>query len=339
MLCDGFHAGVEQCACGNRHRHRTHDVGTARLLAIGQTRPLHVGRRHDIHGSATLVLRIALQEEVARANQRPGAKRRVHLVRRQRHEIEMLGVVVRPDVDAAVGCQLRRVDQDACPDGMCLSRQTMDGLDKPGDVRGAADRQQGDAVTEGREQPINVVFVKASVLGHLRSHHVSTTAPRQVVGVVLHFGREHHVPFLERVAVGQLVDGFSRVLPQNDDVGVDVGSNEARDRVVRLVIGRRADAGLEAGATVDAGVVGQKLVDGLEDRLQWRCAGSVVQVHVSDELAVKERHFLLQASDSHRPTSRALKGRPAHGRGLGSRRCVAVRVEFCMLDGDRVSRT
>ena len=53
--------------------------------------------------------------------------------------------------------------------------------------------------------------------------------------------------------------------PKNDDVGADVGSDEARDRVVRLVIGRRADAGLEAGATVDAGVVGQKLVDGVED--------------------------------------------------------------------------
>ena len=62
----------------------------------------------------------------------------------------MLGVVVRPDVDAAVGRELCRVDQDACPDGMCLSRQTMNGLDKPGYVRGAADRQQGDAVAEGR---------------------------------------------------------------------------------------------------------------------------------------------------------------------------------------------
>ena len=204
-----------QCARGNRHRDSPDDVGTARFFTIGQSGPVHLGRRHDIHRSATLVLRIALR---GRGRERPTSApvpNGAYILcaenaTKSRCSGSWSGLTSmrRWGASWAASTRMRR------PDGVCLSRQTMDGLDEAGDVRGAADRQQGDAVAEGREQPIDVVFVKAAVLRHLRSNHVSTTAPRQVVRVVLHYGREHHVPSHERIAEGELVDGFSRVLPE-----------------------------------------------------------------------------------------------------------------------------
>ena len=105
---------------GSRHRDRADDVGTAGFLAIGQPGPVHVVGRDDLDGAAALVLRRALQEDVAPADQRAGAERRVHLVRRERHEVEMLGVVVRLDVDSPMRRQLRGIDQDARADAHAL---------------------------------------------------------------------------------------------------------------------------------------------------------------------------------------------------------------------------
>ena len=88
------------------------------------------------------VLRLALRGTRRAADQRASAERRIHLVRRERDEVEMLRVAVRPDVDAPVRRKLRGIDENPRADGVRLSRETMDRLDEAGDVRGAADGQQ-----------------------------------------------------------------------------------------------------------------------------------------------------------------------------------------------------
>ena len=67
--------------------------------------------------------------------------------------VQVLRVVVRLDVDPAVRRELRGIDQDPGADRVRLPRQAMDGLDEPGDVRGAADGQQRDPAAVGGEQP------------------------------------------------------------------------------------------------------------------------------------------------------------------------------------------
>ena len=165
---DALHAGVHQRARGNRHRNRPDDVGTPGFFPIRQSSPVHMCRRHDVHGAAPLVLRGALEEDVSPANERAGTERGIHLVGRERHEVEMLGVAVRFDVDPAVGRQLGGVDEDSRADGVRLARETMDWLDEAGDVRGAAHCQQGNAIPECREQAVHIVFVKAPIARDLR---------------------------------------------------------------------------------------------------------------------------------------------------------------------------
>ena len=161
--CDAVHARLHQRLCRHRHRDSADDVGTARFLTIRQAGPADVVGGHDLHGPAALVLRLALQERVAAANQRSGTERRVHLMRGERDVVEMLRVVVRLDVDPAVRGELRGIDENPGPDRVRLARQTMDWLDEAGDVRGAADGQQPNAIPVDLEQPVHVVLVEPSV--------------------------------------------------------------------------------------------------------------------------------------------------------------------------------
>jgi hypothetical protein len=93
-----------------------------------------------------------------------------------------------------------------------------------------------------REQAVHVVFVDAPFRGDRCANHRCATAPGQIVRVVLHRRRENDAAPPERIAEGELVDGFGRVLPEDNGIGRRLGSNEARERLVRVVIGRGADA-------------------------------------------------------------------------------------------------
>ena len=55
-------------------------LGLPGLFAIGQSGPMDLVRRHDVHRPSAPVLGGAVLEHVLRANQRSGAERRVHLV-------------------------------------------------------------------------------------------------------------------------------------------------------------------------------------------------------------------------------------------------------------------
>ena len=99
---DGVHAHRHQRPRGHSHGHRADNVGAAGLVAVGRAGPMHVVEGDDVDRAAATVLRRLAQEDLARADQRPGAERRVHLVRRQGHEVEVLRVVVGAHVHPAV---------------------------------------------------------------------------------------------------------------------------------------------------------------------------------------------------------------------------------------------
>ena len=67
------------------------------------------------------------------------AKWRIPLVNGERHEIKVLRVVIRLNVDPPMRRELRRVDKNARADAMRLPRETMDGLDEAGDVGSSTD--------------------------------------------------------------------------------------------------------------------------------------------------------------------------------------------------------
>ena len=79
-------------------------------------------------------------------------------------------------------------------------------------------------------------------------HHRGLPTPRQVVRMVLHQRRDHDLAAIEPNAIGQLVDRFCRVLDEHHDIGAWVGAHELGDRLVRLLVGRSAEARLEAGS-------------------------------------------------------------------------------------------
>ena len=181
-------------------------------------------------------------EHVLRADQRSGAKRRVHLVSREDHEIQVFGIVVRLDVDRTVGRELGGIDKDACAGRVGLPGQAVDGLHEAGHVRGPAHGDERHAPAVSLEQPIQIVLVETPIAGHRGAHDSRAPSPGQVVRVVLHQGRENDGILRQRIAVRQLVDRLSRVLAEDHRVGVGVGAHETRDGVVRLVVGGRADS-------------------------------------------------------------------------------------------------
>ena len=89
-----------------------------------------------------------------------------------------------------MGSQLRGVDKNPRPDRVRFSRQTVNGLDEAGDVRGAADRQQRDPLSVPSEQPVHVVLVQPPLARDRRPDDLCTPPPGQIVGVVLHHRRE-----------------------------------------------------------------------------------------------------------------------------------------------------
>ena len=152
------------------------------------------------------------------------------------------------------------------------------------------------------EQPIDVVLVEASVGCDRRPDDLCAAPPRQIVGVVLHHGRQDDRCGRQRIAEGQLVDRLGRVLAEDDRRRLRIGADEACDRGVRLVVRGGAETGLEARAAVDARVVGEKALDRLEHLPEGRSACGVVEVDVRRQPAVEERHL------RSRPTIRSRQG-------------------------------
>ena len=74
----------------------------------GPCGPGHLVERHELDRAAAALLGLAALERVAPADQRAGAERRVHLVRRQRHVVEVRGIVERADVDRAGAAPVAR---------------------------------------------------------------------------------------------------------------------------------------------------------------------------------------------------------------------------------------
>ncbi len=213
----------------------------------------------------------------------------------------MLRVVVRLDVDSSVRCELRGIDENPRPDGMRFPRETVNGLEEAGHVRGAAHRDQPDALAIGGEQAVEVVLVESSLGGDAGSNYPGSSAPGKVVRVVLHRRREHHAPLRKREAEGELVDRFRRVLSKDDGVAAGVGADETRDGVVSFVIGDSAEARLESTPPVNARVVGKEAFDRVEDLPQGRRARGVVEIDVRRKPPIQEGKPLVKPHNSVSP--------------------------------------
>ncbi len=167
-------------------------LGLPGLFAIGQSGPVDFVRRDDLHRSSARVLRCTVEEHVLRANQRSGAERRVHLVSREDHEVEVFGIVVWLDVDAAMRRQLRGIDKNAgadarepfAPAGGWAARSRSRSTPRS---RSRAPRDRRKSRAAGPDRPRRA----ARRWSHARPHDSRAPSPGQVVRVVLHQGREN----------------------------------------------------------------------------------------------------------------------------------------------------
>ena len=151
-----------------------------------------------------------------------------------------------------MGRQLRCIDQNPGPDSVCLSRQTVNRLDKAGNVRGAAHGEQCDTLSVRGEQPVHIVLVQASIACDRRSDDLRAPPPRQIVGVVLHRRGKDDVVWPQGIPEGELVDRFGGVLSEDDSRCPWIGADEARDRRMGLVVRDGAEARLEPSSPMNA---------------------------------------------------------------------------------------
>src|SRR5262245_53404899 len=157
------------------------------------------------------------------------------------------------------------------------------------------------------EQPIHVILVESPIARHLRSDHLSSAPPRQIVGVVLHHCRKNYAIPAQRVTERELVYRLSSVLPEDDRVGVHVDADEAPYYIVRLVISGSADSRLESCASMHARIVGQELQDRFEHIPEWRRAGGVIEVDIGNQPAIQERQLAVNPDNSLPPSVRAVQ--------------------------------
>jgi hypothetical protein len=148
------------------------------------------------------------------------------------------------------------------------------------------------------ELAIIVVFIQSAVGPYVDMDDARLRAERQVVGVVLHHGREDDIVGPELEPAGQLVDSFGRVLHQDGHVLVLAGPDEIQDASAGLLIRPGRELRLEACAAVDAGVVIQESVDAVPNGPERRSGGSVVEVDVGGRAAAQERDNGLEADES-----------------------------------------
>ena len=131
-------------------------------------------------------------ERAAEADEGAGAVRGVHLVSRQRDEVQMSGVVMGPHVDRAVRGELGRIDEDAAPGGVDLLSQQMHGLHHSRDIRCAGEGEEGDAAGVLGQPTIEVIDIERAVRTDAHVDRADPCSPRQVVRVVFEHGRQDH---------------------------------------------------------------------------------------------------------------------------------------------------
>ncbi|HRI57152.1 MAG TPA: hypothetical protein PK170_08665 [Anaerolineae bacterium] len=181
-----------------------------------------------------------------------------------------------------------------------LGGQAMDRLDEAADVGRAGDGHQRDAAGVVGQQAVEMRLVQPAIGQRMHVQHPAgkAGAPGQIVGMVLKLGGDHHLVGPGRQAKGELVDGLGGVLAEDHRVGAQISADEVADDLVGLVIGHGTQARLEAGAAVDAGIVGHEALHRVHGLLQHRRAGRVVQVDVRNQAAVQQRHKLVVADDA-----------------------------------------
>ena len=228
-------------------------VGGSRLLPVGKVGPCDVVERDRVDGAApTMVWRA--RERVSAPDNRAATERRVQLVRRQRHEVEVLGIVMGTHVDRPVRGQLGGVDEDSPACGMHPSSQFVDRRGDPGDVRCSRHDQHRDPTGMAVELTVEVVEIQPAVGRCTDVHRSDPSPPRKIVGVMLQHGGEHDVAVLDLHRPRQLVDRLGRVLREHDHVSFGIGTEEVADRSPCCFVRLGTESGLVAGATVNAAV-------------------------------------------------------------------------------------
>jgi hypothetical protein len=179
---DPLRADARQLGDRRREGDGADHVRRASLLAVGESlRPDDLVEVHEVDRAATGEERVAVGEGGARADERPGAVRRVHLVAAERDEVGAGGK--RP-----VRRELGRVDEDGHAALVGGSDDVVERGQPAGHVGGAGHREQarprigverGDD-RRGLERPVAVALDEAPR---------RRAGPRQQVGVVLDDGR------------------------------------------------------------------------------------------------------------------------------------------------------
>ena len=282
-------AELEQRLDGDPERDRADHVRRAGLLAVRQVGPDRVVPRDDAYRPAAHDLRRA-REEVTWRDEHPGAVRRVHLVTGQGDEIQVAGVVRRPDLDAVMRRELRRVDRDPRAVAMRKLGHLVNRGHEAGDVRGAAQCHQTDPAAGFLQSLLDGVQVDVPFVGE-PDHHVSAPVPPgQEVGVVLHLRDEDLTTVEPRLLGGDPVERVGRALDEDHDLVLLVDPQELRHQVSRLLVRLGREARFVAGAAVHAGVEVGEAVHDVAHAGQGRRAGGVVEVDPRDRGAAEEGH-------------------------------------------------
>ena len=201
MRGDRVHRAASACS-GRRQRDRADHVRAAGLLAVGHVRPGDVVGGDGVDRAAAAVLGRALQEDVAAADERARAERRVQLVRGQRDEVEVLRVVAGRTSIARWGASCAASTRMRAPTACALRARRWTGCTNPvtfeaPDTVTSATRSAVQVRAAGRSRPRPA---GPSGVTPARTT-VGPRAPGQVVRVVLHQRRQHHRVLRQRVAI------------------------------------------------------------------------------------------------------------------------------------------
>jgi hypothetical protein len=160
------------------------------------------------------------------------AERRVRLVAGGDEEVDRLGLVVRAHVDRHVRRELRAVDGKERAVFVRHPGELAQRRHPSRHVRGAADREQLDALA--LEELGDVIDVEPALARHAGPDDLAAATERQVVRVVLEVG-DHHLPGQMLDRMRDEVAAVRRVRREDDRAGLQVAADEAGAHLERLV--------------------------------------------------------------------------------------------------------
>ena len=328
---DALHAHAAERVDGGGQRDGAGHVGRAGFLPRGRGRPGDEIQFDDVDHAAADHVGFARGEVFLRTDQHADAVGRVHLVRRVGDEIDVSRIAVRQHVDAAVRCELRRVDEHQRVICVCERGHVVNRVDDARDVRGAGGGEEAHMSLVGFEGRAQFVHVEVAPVVDPDMHHLRVAAPREVVGMVFHHRGDDHVALAPVAAVRELVHCLGGVLHEDDRVACEIRPDEFPGDVVCFVEDLRGEDGLEARAAVHARIEGHELAHDLEGVAEARGAGAVVEEDVGHARAVDQGHFRV---DAHDVGAQFLEFPVAVAKG-GSAHGVMVRLDgrSCSLDG------